>query len=400
MIFKKTPIIIGLLAIVLLGVFALMFFGKGTHTKGMNTADRNALHAKEDEQSIPSVEVTKPIRKDIVRKISLTASIEPLYQATLYAKAAGYLKWINVDIGDWVKKGDILAELDIPEMSKEYDQVHAKLREAEANFEQAKADLELKKQTYQRIKEIWETEPGAVAEQDVDVAKANHELSKAKINHEKAKIDNSKAEMERIKVLVEYGKIIAPFDGVITERFVDPGALVQDATSDIDVSPVLKIMHVDTVRVFIDVPEPDVLSVQKGAKATLSIRSLPNRKFSGTVTRFANALNPETRTMRTLIEIPNSDRTLRAGMYGNITLNLGELKDAIAIPASALIVEKDKTFIYSVLNGKVEKKEIKTGIDDGIEVEVVEGLMGDEDIIIKGKNAVADGESVRISKSN
>ncbi|MEE8297741.1 MAG: efflux RND transporter periplasmic adaptor subunit [Thermodesulfobacteriota bacterium] len=125
MIFKKTPIIIGLLAIVLLGVFALMFFGKGTHTKGINTTDRNALSAKEDEQSIPSVEVTKPTRKDLVRNISLTANIEPLYQATLYAKAAGYLKWINVDIGDWVKAGEILAEIDIPEMSKEYYQVLA-----------------------------------------------------------------------------------------------------------------------------------------------------------------------------------------------------------------------------------------------------------------------------------
>jgi len=400
MIFKKTPIIIGLLAIVLLGVFALMFFGKGTHTKGINTTDRNALSAKEDEQSIPSVEVTKPTRKDLVRNISLTANIEPLYQATLYAKAAGYLKWINVDIGDWVKAGEILAEIDIPEMSKEYDQVLAKLREAQANYEIAKADLVLQKQTYLRIKEIWETEPGAVAEQDVDVAKAKYELAKAKINSERAKIDNAKAEKERIKALVEYGKIIAPFDGVVTERFVDPGDLVQDATSDTDVSPVVGMMHIDTVRVFIDVPEPDVLFVEKGAKATLSIDSVPNKKFSGTVTRFANALDPDTRTMRTIIEIPNSDRTLRAGMYGNINLNLDEHEHAITVPANALIIENDKKFIYAVSDGKVVRKEIKTGSDDGIEVEVVKGLDGDEDIIIKGMNSVADGESVRISKSN
>jgi len=400
MIFKKTPIIIGLLAIVLLGVFALMFFGKGTHTKGINTTDRNALSAKEDEQSIPSVEVTKPTRKDLVRNISLTANIEPLYQATLYAKAAGYLKWINVDIGDWVKAGEILAEIDIPEMSKEYDQVLAKLREAQANYEIAKADLVLQKQTYLRIKGIWETEPGAVAEQDVDVAKAKYELAKAKINSERAKIDNAKAEKERIKALVEYGKIIAPFDGVVTERFVDPGDLVQDATSDTDVSPVVGMMHIDTVRVFIDVPEPDVLFVEKGAKATLEVDSVPNKKFSGTVTRFANALNPDTRTMRTIIEIPNSDRTLRAGMYGNINLNLDEHEHAITVPANALIIENDKKFIYAVSDGKVVRKEIKTGSDDGIEVEVVKGLDGDEDIIIKGMNSVADGESVRISKSN
>jgi len=387
---KKLYVVIVLFLIILTGAVTLMFSEKSIHT---NTS-RSKTQA--DDELIPSVEVTKPVRKDLARKIGLSANVEPMIQATLYAKATGYLKWIKADIGDLVKEGEVIAELDIPEMVKEYDQVQAKLREAKASYEKAKADYALQKLTYQRTKDTWEEEPGAVAKQDVDVARAKFELAKANINSEKAKIDNAKADMERIKTLLEYGKIKAPFNGVVTKRFLDPGALVQIATSSTNVSPVVTIMHTDTVRIFIDVPEPDVPFVEKGNQATLDVDALPDKSFSGTVTRFANALNPETRTMRTEIDIPNPDHILRPGMYGNLTLNLEVHENAIIIPATALVVENDKKFVYKVRGGKVEKVEIKTDIDDGIQVEVIKGLTGSEDIIVKGKNTVSDGEVVEV----
>ena len=387
---KKLYVVIVLFLIILTGAVTLMFREKSIHT---NTS-RSKTQA--DDELIPSVEVTKPVRKDLARKIGLSANVEPMIQATLYAKATGYLKWIKADIGDLVKEGEVIAELDIPEMVKEYDQVQAKLREAKASYEKAKADYALQKLTYQRTKDTWEEEPGAVAKQDVDVARAKFELAKANINSEKAKIDNAKADMERIKTLLEYGKIKAPFNGVVTKRFLDPVALVQIATSSTNVSPVVTIMHTDTVRIFIDVPEPDVPFVEKGNQATLDVDALPDKSFSGTVTRFANALNPETRTMRTEIDIPNPDHILRPGMYGNLTLNLEVHENAIIIPATALVVENDKKFVYKVRGGKVEKVEIKTDIDDGIQVEVIKGLTGSEDIIVKGKNTVSDGEVVEV----
>ncbi|MGH7801575.1 MAG: efflux RND transporter periplasmic adaptor subunit [Thermodesulfobacteriota bacterium] len=386
---KKLYVVTVLLLLILTGTVTLMFMEKSvrTNTSGSKT--------QENEKLIPSVEVTKPVRKDLARKITLSANVEPMIQATLYAKATGYLKWIKADIGDWVKKDEVLAELDVPEMVKEYDQVKANLREAQASYEKAKADYALQKLTYQRTKDTWEEEPGAVAKQDVDIARAKFELAKANINSEKAKIDNAEADMERIKTLLEYGKIKAPFDGVVTKRFLDPGALVQVATSN-NVSPVVTIMHTDTVRGFIDVPEPDVPLIKKGNQATLVVDAFSDRTFSGIITRFADALNPETRTMRTEIDIPNPDHILRPGMYGNMTLNLEVHKNAIIILATALVVEKNKKFVYKVMNGKVKKVEIKTGIDDGIQVEVTEGLTGDEDIIVKGKNTVSDGEVVEV----
>ena len=387
---KTIYVVAILLLLILAGAVALMFMKKSVRT------ETNKSKTQEGEKLIPSVEVTKTVQKDLARKISLPATIEPLDQASLYAKAAGYVKWIKVDIGDWVKKDEVLAELDVPEMVKEYDQVKAKLREAQASYEKAKADYALQKLTYQRTKDTWDEEPGAIAKQDVDVARAKFGFAKANINSEKAKVDNAKADMKRIEVLLEYGKIKAPFDGVITRRFVDLGALVQIATSSTNVSPVVTIMHTDTVRVFIDVPEPDVPFVEKGNQATLVVDALPDRSFSGTVTRFANALNPETRTMKTEIDIPNPDRTLRPGMYGNLTLNLEVHENALTVPAASLIIEKDKKFVYKVRGGKVEKVEIKTGIDDGIQVEVTQGLTGGEDIIVKGKNTVSDGDVVEV----
>ncbi len=390
---KKPYIVTALLIFIIGSAVALVLTGKPIRTETIKKTT-------EDEKLIPNVEVTKLVRKNLVRKTSLPANIEPLYQATLYAKAAGYVKWIKVDIGDWVKKDEVLAKLDIPEMVKEYDQVKARLRETQAIYEKAKSDYALQELTYKRVKDIWETEPGAVAKQDVDVARVRFELAKANINSEKANIDNAEADMKRIEALLEYGKIIAPFDGIVTKRFVDPGALIRDATSNNSVSPVITIMHIDTVRVFMDVPEPDTPFVEKGKQATLVVDALSGRKFSGTVTRFANALNPETRTMRTEIDIPNPDRILRPGMYGNVTLSLEVHKNAIIIPATALVVEKDKKFIYKVANGKAEKVEIKTGIDDGIQVEVIQGLTGDEDIIVNGKNNVSNGEEVRVSRGS
>ena len=387
---KTIYVVAILLLLILAGAVALMFMKKSVRT------ETNKSKTQEGEKLIPSVEVTKTVQKDLARKISLPATIEPLDQASLYAKAAGYVKWIKVDIGDWVKKDEVLAELDVPEMVKEYDQVKAKLREAQASYEKAKADYALQKLTYQRTKDTWDEEPGAIAKQDVDVARAKFGFAKANINSEKAKVDNAKADMKRIEVLLEYGKIKAPFDGVITRRFVDLGALVQIATSSTNVSPVVTIMHTDTVRVFIDVPEPDVPFVEKGNQATLVVDALPDRSFSGTVTRFANALTSETRTMKTEFDIPNPDHTLRPGMYGNLTLNLEVHENALTVPAASLIIEKDKKFVYKVRGGKVEKVEIKTGIDDGIQVEVTQGLTGGEDIIVKGKNTVSDGDVVEV----
>jgi RND family efflux transporter MFP subunit len=358
-----------------------------------------------------SVQVVRPERHDLARSTSIPASVEAFEQTTLYAKTAGYLRWIKVDIGDRVHKGEVIAEIDVPEMVPEYKGSEAEIERATANIEnaraeleRAKAELQLKKITYERLKSIREQEPDVLPQQDVDDAQAQFEVARAMVSVAESKIKVATSEVGRAEAararwatLLEYAKIRAPFDGVVTRRYVDPGALIQQASSQTNVSPVVTVARVDTLRVFIDVPEPEVLFVKKGNPATITVDSLPGKVFEGTTTRFATALDPKTRTMRTEIDIPNRGGELRPGMYGRVKLTLEHRANALTVPASALIVEGNKVYIFTVVDGKARRTEVQTGFDDGIRVEIIKGLTGSEPFITTGKSAVKDGTPVQAS---
>jgi RND family efflux transporter MFP subunit len=347
---------------------------------------------------VPSVQVTTPHRAAISRTLTLPGSVEAFEKAKLYAKVAGYLEKIAVDIGDRVKQGQVLAVLDIPEMTMEYAQAEAELAEAKAQHAKVQADYELQKVIHERSKTLRERE--AITQQNLDEAKAKYEVAAAGVKLAQARIDNTQAHLSKLKTLMDYAKIKAPFDGIVTERFVDPGALIQTATSASNVSPVVTVQRVDTVRVFADVPEPDVPAVDRGDPATLVLSALPQKKFEGVVTRFASALDPLTRTMKVEVDFPNPEGLLRPGMYGNLTLALETRAEALTLPATALLTEKDNTFVYVVEDGKVRKVEISTGIDDGIQVEIVKGLRGNEEVVVAGTSAVNDGGRVRAVRAD
>jgi RND family efflux transporter MFP subunit len=357
------------------------------------------------------VQVERPARDDLSRQVALPGSIEAFEQATLYAKAAGYLKWIKVDIGDRVQKGEVLAEIDVPEMGKEYDAAEAEVQRAKATLANAQADLvrakaevELKKITYERLKSIRDQEPDVLPQQDVDEAQAQFDVARAMVSVAESKIKVAESEVARaeaararLATLMEYAQIRAPFTGVVTKRFVDPGALIQHALSQTNVSPIVTVARVDTLRIFIDVAEPEVPFVKKGNAVTLTVDALPGRDFEGACTRFATALDPKTRTMRTEIDIPNRDGLLRPGMYGRVNLTLERRENVLTVPAGALFIEGGKTCVYTVADGKAKRVEVETGLDDGIRVEITKGLSGHEPVIVTGKSAVRDGAPVKVS---
>lgn len=347
---------------------------------------------------VPSVQVIKPNREAVSRTLTLPGSVEAFEKAKLYAKVAGYLEEIQVDIGDRVKKGQVLAVLDIPEMAMEYAQVKAELAEAKAQYARAQADYKLQQVISQRSKTLREREAGT--EQELDEAQAKYEVAAAGVKLAQARIDNVRAHLGKLETLMEYAKIKAPFDGIVTERFVHPGALIQVATSASNVSPVVTVQRVDTVRVFVDVPEPDVPAVDRGDPATLVLSAMPEKKFAGAVTRFASALDPSTRTMKVEIDFLNPEGLLRPGMYGNMTLVLESRPEALTLPAPALVTEGGKNFVYVVEDSRARKVEVATGIDDGIRVEITSGLQGNEAVVVAGASAVTDGGPVRAVKAD
>ncbi len=367
---KKLPIVASLSATLLAGSSG--FWSCKLGSKEGRT--EYASHTATADSEAVAVQVKLPERKDMSRQVLLPGSIEAFEQATLYAKTAGYLKQIKVDIGDRVRKGEILAEIDVPEMASEYEAASAEVQRAEAGLANAEAELvraraevDLKKLTYGRLKSVREQEPDVLPQQNVDEAKAQYDVSLAQVSVAESKIQWSKSEKAkpaaaraRLATLMDYAKIVAPFDGVVTKRHVDPGALIQHALSQTNVAPIVTVARVDTVR-------------------------------------FAGALEPKTRTMRTESDFPNREGVLRPGMYGQATLLLEKRGSVLTVPPGALLLEGGKTYVFTVVDGKAKRVPVRTGFDDGIRVEITEGLTGNEPVIVTGKSAVQDGAPVKVS---
>jgi len=317
------------------------------------------------------VQVTKPLRKDLTYTITLPANIAPLYQTTLYAKVSGYLKWIGPDKGDQVKKGQVVAIIDAPEVEEQY--------------QQAAADYKIKKITFDRLRNVWKESPDVIAKQDVDVAEAAY--------------DGARTLMQQRAVLRDYTKVRAPYDGTITARFADPGALIQVATSSATTAiPLFTIMELNTVRVYANVPQDDSPLVIAGqTKATVRVQELPERSFSGTITRSTLALDPATRSLLVEVDVANPDHALRPGTFAEMSLGLKEIPNALVLPPQAVNSTAKGKSVFIVEQGKAKSVPVQTGITDGQWIEMTEGLRGDEDVVVVGKRQLLDQSPVRAS---
>ena len=321
----------------------------------------------------PEVQVAKPVRRDVARTLSLPATVSPYHQTTLYAKVSGYLKSIHVDKGDRVRQGQVLAVLDAPELEERY--------------QQAQSEYAIKKVTYDRLANVWKENPDVIAKQDVDVAEAAY--------------NGAKHALEQVAAMLDYTKVRAPYAGVVTARFVDPGALIQAATaSATQAVPLFTIMDTSVLRFYISVPQEDAPFVKKGTPATISLKDFGGKTIDATVTRSTMALDPGTRTMLVEIDVPNPNRALAPGMYAEVVLALRRHKDALVVPPAALVSENSSRAVFVVEQGIARKVPVKTDIDDGVWVEVTSGLTGEEDIVVVGKARLADGIAVKASPYN
>jgi multidrug efflux pump subunit AcrA (membrane-fusion protein) len=266
-----------------------------------------------------------------VAPVVVPATIQALFVTDLYAKDSGYVSQVNNDIGDHVKKGEVLAVLEDPELQAQFDKAQAAVQQAKSALEVAKrqlvgaqADLALQQVTLRRQKELFAGKAATAqtldeAQAKEGVSSANLETSKAKITLAEADLEAAKAEAERLEALLQYDKITAPFDGVVTRRLVNPGDLVQAATST-RTAALFTVQEVDTVRVFADVPEASAAGVRPGVATEVKLYGIAGVTLRGTVTRIAAALDPATRTMQVEIDLPNPDEKLLPGMYAQATL--------------------------------------------------------------------------------
>ena len=322
----------------------------------------------------PVVVVATPQRGDITRSLTLPGDLIGFYQSPLYAKVSGYVKSIAVDKGDWVKAGQVLAEIEVPELQQ--------------RLERARADMDVQKVTYDRLEKVWKSDPKLVARQDVDVAEGKYR--------------EAKAQADELAALVDYTKIVAPFDGVITGRFADPGALTRadggaqngDGAGG-KPNAILSEAMIDTLRVYVYAPQGVIGLVQRGMPAKLTVQDFPGRVFTGTVTRFNNSLDLSTRTMLTEVDIKNPRHELYPGMYATVNLLLENHPEAIQLRDSAIGNGPDGSYVFAVRDGVLERVPVETGIRSGSSVEIVSGLKGDEEVVSAMDPGLSQGEVVK-----
>lgn len=251
--------------------------------------------------------------------MELPGTLEALEQAEIYAKVSGYLDVIHVDIGDTVRAGDVIAVLSVPEMLPEMNIAEAAVEVALAIREKARADANLANITAKRYADLHSKEPGAITNQEVDTAKAGQLSAAAQVTLAQSQITSAEAEVERLKVLMTYATVRAPFDGVITKRFLDTGAMVLSGTSG--GTPLVEIMRMDTLRLVTNIPEEMVTSVGKGTATSIKIDALGStEELKGSITRIAERLMPDTRSMRAEIDLPNPGLKLKPGMFAKVRL--------------------------------------------------------------------------------
>jgi RND family efflux transporter MFP subunit len=355
-----------------------------------------------------TVPVAKVGRSTLSNELTVTGEFVPYQEIDVMAKEAGYIKSIKVDIGDRVHAGQFLAELEIPEMQDDIARTAAGVKAAEADIAKARGDLsrsqssyEIAELSYRRILDVANKEKGLVPQQEVDVAhskelEAAAQLSASKSNLETAerKADAAKAEQARWITMQKYTIIAAPFTGVITKRYANTGAMIQQGTSsDSQAMPVVRLSQNNLLRLIVPVPESAVPSVRIGGTVDVKVSAL-QKTFPGRVTRFEDKVSIATRTMNTEIDVPNADYVLVPGMYAEVDLRLKQSKQVLAVPIDAVEETADAAQVYAVRDSTIRIVPVTTGLKTAQEQEIRTGL-GEGDLVIVGRHAgLENGQKV------
>ncbi|KQU80167.1 hemolysin D [Mesorhizobium sp. Root102] len=377
-----------------LGALTLLTTGLAYGVQGYYSRSRELAAAAEQARDfIPQVRVAAVRPSDDIMQVSLPATTTAYDVADIFARASGYIETREVDIGDRVKKGQLLAKIAVPELDDQILQAQATLGQLKAALQQAQANLDLAKVTWQRDKPLvdqgWITkQQGTIDVQSVKAQEAAVGVAQANVN----------AQQDQLRVLDQqqaYQQVVAPFDGVITQRNVDIGSLVQADTTNSTF--LFAIMQGDVIRAQVYVPQDQAFGLTPGVKAVLRIPEIPDRTFPGTVTRIADALAPGTRTLLTEIDIPNPDGVLAPGTYCTVELQIPRKTPSFSVSADAIIFNADGLQVAVVQNGIAHIRKISVARDLGKEVEVRDGVKQGDLVILNPPVELAEGSKVQIS---
>jgi RND family efflux transporter MFP subunit len=365
-----------------LGAAALIGFAGLSVAAIVPRLDRRAALAQAKVRVDAGIKVStvapRPAPKEIA--LALPGGTQAIQETTLYARTSGFLSRRKVDIGDRVEAGQLLAEIESPELDQELERAVVRLEEAQAN-------VTITRNTLQRMTTLLPTH--AVSEQEVDD-------QKVRVNSAEAAVKAGQAEVRRLQALQSFEKVQAPFAGTITARNVDKGALVTSGSGS-TVTSLFSIADTSALRVFVDVPQNAAPGVAENLEADVFVREFPNRTFRAKVVRTARALDPATRTLRTELYLPNPDGALLPGLYVQVKFSVARENPGVLIPARALVFRKEGPRVVVVTaEKKAELRPVKLGRDFGPEIEVLQGLDAKELLVENPTDDLENGQLVRI----
>ncbi len=335
----------------------------------------------EDSAGVPTAAVAKVTREDLFQEVTIAAEFRPYQEVTLHAKVSGFVSKMNVDFGDKVKAGQLLATLEVPELDAELASAQAAKQKAEADYTNAHL-------IYSRLLAVNKDHPNLVAQQELDTAQANHLTATAAIAA-------AKANFEKYQTMVSYTQITAPFDGVVTHRYADPGTLIQAGTaSDSQALPLVRVSNNYRLRLDFPVSVDFVKDVKVGEPVEVRVSSMNNQTFTGAISRFTGRVDDSTRTMLTEIEVPNSDLKLVPGMYATVILKVQKHEQVLAVPTEAVGGGKSPSVLVLNRNHQIEERTVKLGLETPDKYEVLSGLQEDDLVVIGSRAQFQSGQKV------
>jgi RND family efflux transporter MFP subunit len=385
----------------------------GVGLLGRRWLERNPAEADDpDHRNLAAVPaaVTRVQRYSLGNTLTIAGEFKPFQNVDVHAKVAGYIKVIYVDVGDHVKAGQTLAVLEIPELAAELTGADAAVRRSKEEIRRSEGDLTRAQSAhaaahsaYTRLKEAAEARAGLVAQQEIDDSQAKDLELEAQVSSSSAalsaaqqQLQVAEANQKQYAALSDYSRIVAPFSGVITARYADTGALIAAGTSNSAQSmPVVRLAEISRLRLVLPIPESVAAEIHLGDPVKARVQAL-NRDIVGKVSRFADSLDRQTRTMETEIDFDNRDGHLIPGMYAETQLSLRERKDALTIPLQAVTRNGDDATVLAVNSQSIiEERQVKLGLEDSARVEVLSGLTDGDRVVIGNRSQFHAGQKVQ-----
>jgi len=375
---------------------------------GLSSCDGGRNVKASAEQAV-TVGVTGVVKKTVSRQITLSSELVPFQEIDVYAKESGYVQKLDVDYGTHVKAGQTMATLEIPELQAQMQQDQAEIKNAIDQV--SRADHELKRYDaqynalhlqYTRLNEVFETQPGIVAQQEVDDAQGKDlaaasqvDAGKAALEAAQSQLAAARAKLVHDETLFDYSRITAPFAGVVTERYANLGTLVQAGTSSsTQAMPIVRLSQDDLFRLVIPIPESYVRYIRIGDPVNVHVPSL-NRTFPGKVARFSVDVRADTRTMHTEVDVPNPERVMMPGLYAEAEVGLDQKDNVPTVPLQAVSHQGNKTTVFVVnRDGEVEERTVELGLQTTTDAEVLSGLSEGEQVVVSDRSGLKPGQRV------